>query len=228
VDEAAPARRQLALVAPVYRTPPTEVFSSLAGAVRGVRREARLATISPADHFGQTGTPRPELYWFSALPVPEDARVYLTVVDELRAQDLIDVEVATPAVSGLQRIVLARDLEPDVSYRWSVSISLDAQNPAIDRIASGGIRYAPPSEALQARIDAADAGAVPAIWAEAGYFYDAFRALEALARTRQDPRAEATPVEIAEAALICAAGRTPGDLGLPDSCSPLPTRDRDE
>ena len=91
-----------------------------------------------------------------------------------------------------------------------MSLRPDRERPSLDRVAFGWIRHEPLPAAEAERIAQAAPGARPALWAELGYFYDAFAALGELERVHpDDPR-----VRAAQAELLRQAHLEPEQLGF--------------
>jgi hypothetical protein len=136
----------------------------------------------------------------------------VSIVDPASEETLLDTVLAVPARAGMQRLDLGgrAQLTPGIDYTWSISLRPDRDRPSLDQVAFGWIRHEVLSADQRSRITSADPGALPAVWAELGYFYDAFDALDALARFHPgDPR-----VEAAQAELLRQANLDPGRLGF--------------
>ena len=114
---------------------------------------------------GLSSKPAPVLYWF--LPEPHDDGVSLSVTKVVTGDVLLEVAIPHVFEAGAQAFDLAErgvTLEPDVDYRWSVSLHHAAAG-AVE--ADAYIRYHPPAEGSSNPVDLA----------RAGYWYDACEAL---------------------------------------------------
>jgi hypothetical protein len=201
----------MALAMPRYAAPSGERLDRLDGILRGTGGSTQPRAISP-DHVGRASRAAPVLYWYLPASPPAGAEVWLSIVDPAAEEALLDVALPTPAGPGLQRSELEGRtvLAPGVDYTWSVSLRPDRAQPSLDQVAFGWIRHEPPAAPTSARISSADPGAQPAAWAELGYFYDAFAALDALALAHpEDAR-----VRAAQAELLRQANLQPEELGF--------------
>jgi hypothetical protein len=212
VSDPEPQPVLLALAMPRYQAPPGDSRDRIDGALRGTRLTAAALVISP-DHVGRTSQASPALYWYLPSLPPAGTEVWLSVVDPAAQETLLDVSLPPPAAAGLQRFALGGHvLAAGIDYTWSVSLRPDLEHPSWDQVAFGWIRHEPPGSESAARIAQAEAGSRPALWAELGYFYDAFAELEALARVHPHDRR----VREAQAALLRQAHLEPARLGLQD------------
>ncbi len=208
---AAPAPILVAMVMPGYSAPPGGARTRIDSALRSAPDAPAPFAISP-EHVARASHDRPELYWYlPTLPGP-GAEIWLTVVQGEQADPLADTRIDVPARPGLQRTTLPGELrlQPGVEYVWTVSVRPDLERPSRDLLSQGWIRHVPLDPAARARARDAAPGARPAIWAELGYFYDAFAGLAELAAMLADddrPRA-------AMRALLEQAGIDPARAGL--------------
>jgi hypothetical protein len=68
-------------------------------------------------------------------------------------------------------------LSPGVEYQWVVALITDPENRSRDLVASGMIKRVDPSADLKKSIAAASPASLPAVYAEAGIWYDALSSL---------------------------------------------------
>ena len=175
----APAAAPSAAAPPVEYKPPVRGAPKVrvGGSTRSAARELSLAVVAP-DHTGLASTDQPELFWYVSQAVKTPLEFTLI------AGDAIDplVEKALPPVgeAGIQRIRLADlgvKLKPGDEYQWSISFVADATSRSKDTVASGRVRVA----AVPAELASQVAGAGPtrsyAVYAGAGYWYDALAML---------------------------------------------------
>ncbi len=140
------------------------------------------------EHVGQTASEAPSLYWYlSEIPEGGGFEFWIGAVDagSVRGQPSgassgkdsdtdtwIRNDLLPPAQPGLQRILLSDygvELEAGVEYSWTISSQLDAHP-------SGWIkRVELPASVAKRLTEASLSGNVqaPAIYAEAGLWYDA-------------------------------------------------------
>ena len=101
-------------------------------------------------------------------------------MDPRTTKPALEYRPATPVEPGVHRIRLADHgvrLEPGISYRWYVTIVPDSNRRSRDILAGGAIeRIAPPDE-LRAKLAQARKDETPAVYAEAGVWYDALAAI---------------------------------------------------
>ena len=147
-----------------------------------------LAVLAPADHVGFTGQASPSLYWYLSQLTPCQIRLNLT--EEHSGTTLLDAPLAPPTNPGVQRILLAPHnvvLQPGVRYRWSVSLIRDPKDRLKDLTASGGIERTKPIAAVQQKLPLTTRDERPALYAEAGLWYDAVMAIgELLEKNTED------------------------------------------
>jgi hypothetical protein len=185
--------RSIVLVAamPEYRAP-QGATPRLRSGVRGVYSDASyhlIMALAP-EHVGQTASEAPSLYWYlSEIPEEGGFEFWIGSVNAgsvpgqpsgASAGEDSDTwtrkDLPSPARPGLQRILLSDygvELEAGVEYSWTISSQLDAHP-------SGWIkRVELPASVGKRLTDASLSGNVqaPAIYAEAGLWYDALSSL---------------------------------------------------
>ena len=107
----------------------------------------------------------------------------MTLTDEQAVEPLLDLNLSPPIKPGVQRVRLADHgvhLAPGVEYQWAVALVPDPEHRSKDIVAAAGIERIMATEALQANLAQADKTAVPALYAEAGLWYDAVAAISEL------------------------------------------------
>ena len=132
-----------------------------------------LSVLAP-DHPGLTASEQPSLYWHisTATTYP----VELTIMDPRQVEPLLETRLPSPTAAGLHRVKLADlgvRLDPDVPYRWYVSVVLDPDRRAKDVLAGGVIERVSVSSDLRQRVAQASKEQLPAIYAADGLWYDA-------------------------------------------------------
>jgi hypothetical protein len=176
---------------PVYKPVPRGAPTGrVAGGTRGIRQPDLpvLSALVP-EHPGLTVREQPTLYWFisGATPLPLE----VTLVDPRAPWPVLEVRVAPPLQPGIYGIRLADhgvSLSPGVQYRWFVALIPDADRRSRDILAGGIIeRVAPPLD-LRPRLAQAASAELPAVYAEAGLWYDALATIsELIDATPNDP-----------------------------------------
>src|SRR5262249_44766436 len=118
---------------------------------------------------------------------------------EQKVKPIVQVQMDRSTSAGIQRLKLSEHgakLTPGVEYQWVVALVTDPENRSKDLVASGVIKRIEPAADLKEKIASAAPTAVPAVYAEAGIWYDALAALsdqidahpgdQALRQTRAD------------------------------------------
>ncbi len=139
------------------------------------------------EHVGQTASQAPSLYWYlSEIPEAGGFEFWIGSVDADSvpgqpsgasagevSSTWIRKDLPSPARPGLQRILLSDygvELEAGVEYSWTVPSGLDA-------FASVWIKRVELPASAAKRLTEASLGEAPAIYAEAGLWYDALSSL---------------------------------------------------
>lgn len=173
---------------PVYVPPLLGSAGVVVGAgSRGVSLgDLALCALAP-DHVGLSSRASPTLYWFSRGSLPGPPRLTLTTAGTDSV--LLDTELAIPAADGVHRLVLAEHgvaLREDVDYRWELSLPSPRSTTDEALTVSGYIRYRPVPPAVSARFNGLNGAQLPAVYAGAGYWYDAVWLLSELIRAHPD------------------------------------------
>lgn len=194
----------LAMAMPSYARPEGASFGHLDAALRGSAAGARPFALSP-DHVGRTSRAEPTLYWHLGELPAQGTQIWLAIVDESRAESLLELELPRPSRAGVQQLPLegrAR-LAAGVDYTWSIALRSDPDDPASDALAFGWIRYEPLAADDASAVANSAPGERPAAFAARGRFYDALDELEELeARHAGDARIAAARDALLEQAGI--------------------------
>jgi hypothetical protein len=183
----------IAATMPAYRVP-QGAAPRLRSGVRGGYSDASyhlIMALAP-EHVGQTASEAPSLYWYlSEIPEGGGFEFWIGAVDagsvpgqpsgasagnDSDTDTWIRKDLLPPAQPGLQRILLSDygiELEAGVEYSWTISSQFDAHP-------SGWIkRVELPASVAKRLTEASLSGNVqaPAIYAEAGLWYDALSSL---------------------------------------------------
>lgn len=167
----------VALLEADYATPwDLEARPRPANVVRGASDAPELVALAP-EHVARTVSARPLLLWHASR-IPAHGEWQLVVTDPDAIDPLVQRALARPARAGVQRVELERDLAPGVEYQWSVLWRPDPANPASDLVAAGSVRRVELSEALRAELAARPESERAALYARAGFWYDALSELD--------------------------------------------------
>ncbi|MFO0688866.1 MAG: DUF928 domain-containing protein [Myxococcota bacterium] len=182
---------------PDYATPSgggdSLVWMRQFGAVRAAPSEAHVAARAPGDHTGLTLSRSPRLWW--ALDKATDHPVQITIVDGESIDPVVRVELPGPHAAGLHAFDLAKHgatLDPDVDYRWFVSIVVDPDRPSRNPVSAGALRVAGAGDARRATVSSAEASVRGNKFAELGLWYDAFDFYASLAEAHPEVERIAT------------------------------------
>ena len=131
------------------------------------------------DHVGYTAKATPALSWFVSQPPAHEVR--FTLRDDRSTRSFQEKTIPTPTKPGIYTINL-KDLglvlEPNVQYKWFVSVIRDAQSPSKDIVAGGVIERCELSECLierDSKLGCSDQSVMDN--ARAGLWYDAMGCL---------------------------------------------------
>jgi hypothetical protein len=168
--------------APVYKPPPRGAPGGrVGGGTRGTGGEQFVLSVLAPAETGLTSHPQPVLYWY--ISTATTSPIEFTVTDSAATQPLLETRLQPPAVPGIQRIRLADHgvrLAPGVAYRWFVAVVPDAGRRSRDLLAGGAIELVELPAAARTALSSAPPGQQPAIYAEAGFWYDAVAAVSEL------------------------------------------------
>jgi len=186
-----PAQGEAALAIPEYKPPARGAPGGrVGGASRGtVKATMPLPTIellAPDGNAGQTTSPTPILYFYVSQPITW--RIQFTISAPLRPDPVIEVNIPAPHQAGVYAIRTADyhvQLQPGVLYTWSVSVILNPKAPSRDIVASASLLRTAPDPTLESALHGAPPSRRAALFAQAGFWYDAVAAaadMEALDR----------------------------------------------
>jgi hypothetical protein len=163
----------------LYKPPAAagNIPTRVSGGARGDAVDAVLIALVP-NHVALTTQAQPSLFWFQSKPAK--AKFEVTVVEPQKPKPLLSLMAPEADKPGIHRVKLAKykvELQPDVTYEWSVAIVPDAENRSKDVIAKGVLKRINPPGDLGTRVEKADDVERAAAYAEAGIWYDAFEAV---------------------------------------------------
>jgi hypothetical protein len=139
------------------------------------------------EHVALTSSEQPSLFWYLSATSPGDVLFELTLIDAGSVEPLIGVRLPAPRQKGLQRVDLADHdvrLAPGQEYQWSLALVVDPEQRSHDVVASGWIERVAAPEGLAARVAAAGPAGAASVYAEAGLWYDALRAVYSFSEQR--------------------------------------------
>jgi len=161
------------------RYAPGALASGASVRVGGGARNAGAGTPAPMalgpEHTGVSAHESPDLYWF--LPATTPLSVEVSVVDPDADEPLLEQVFPGPLAAGVHRASLAEHgarLRPGVEYRWYVALVRDPARRSQDVVSGSAIRFEPPGSELESRLSAATPGTSAHVYAESGFWYDAF------------------------------------------------------
>jgi len=136
-----------------------------------------VAALVP-DHVGITVRQHPDLNWF--LSKHTTLPIRFTLIDERSVRALVEQSITPPNQAGVHAIKLGDvgfALQPNVQYRWYISIIKDTDSPSHDIVTGGIIERCEFSECVV--LDATTACSREAVMASArkGFWYDAMACL---------------------------------------------------
>lgn len=185
-DSAQPPPEQRPPEAVVYKPPLRGAPATrVGGGTRGLAGRSFTLSVLAPDHTGLTAHEQPTLYWFASESVAIPAE--LTIVRDGVVQPLLELTLAPPLQPGIHALRLKERgvrLEPDVAYQWFVALVVDPAQRANDIVAGGEIQRVSLPSGLRAKVRAADKPDLPAVYAEAGLWYDAMEEFSELIRSR--------------------------------------------
>jgi hypothetical protein len=135
---------------PLY-TPPKKMTprARVGGTLRGTEgTEPEVVALVP-DHVGLTVKQTPTLNWYLSKPTAYPLRFTLT--DTQKIKPIFEGPLPAPTTAGVQSIdlkTLGLALEPNVQYRWFVSVIPNPDSPSRDIVAGGMIERCEFSECL--------------------------------------------------------------------------------
>lgn len=126
---------------PIY-TPPKKLVprARVGGELRGTDgADPEVQPLAP-DHVGFTVERSPTVNWY--LSKPTTRKITFTLTDSRLIRPLYDSHIPTPKQEGIHAVHLKDlgiSLEPEVQYRWYVSIERDPESRSKDIVAGGMI-----------------------------------------------------------------------------------------
>jgi hypothetical protein len=148
------------------------------GGSRGTGDATVTLDVLAPDDVGITTQEQPSLFWYQSKPAA--AKFELTLIQENKVKPILQVLAEHSTKAGIQRVRLSEHdarLTPGVEYQWVVALVTDPANRSSDLVASGVIKRVEAPADLKEKISKASPTSIPALYAEAGIWYDALAAL---------------------------------------------------
>lgn len=177
---AASPTAEVELSKPIY-TPPKHLIprARVGGQMRGTEgTDPEVQALVP-DHVGLTTHRTPVLNWFLSKPTTNEVR--FTLIDNRVIKPIHEAPLPAITKAGIYKIDLKElgvELDPEVQYRWYISVIRNPDSPSQDIVAGGVIERCELSECLSvmdARLGCNQQGVVAN--ARAGFWYDAMGCL---------------------------------------------------
>jgi hypothetical protein len=177
---ASPAQQSEELSQPLY-SPPKKLTprARVGGDVRGTDgTDPEVKALVP-DHVGYTVRATPAVSWFMSQATAYEVR--FTLRDDRSTRSFQEKTLPAPKQPGIYTINLkdlGLSLEPNVQYKWFVSVIRDALSPSKDIVAGGVIERCELSECVverDAKLSCTDQSVMDN--ARAGLWYDAMGCL---------------------------------------------------
>ena len=171
---------------PARGAPGGRVGGASRGTVKATMPLPTIELLAPDGNAGQTTSPTPILYFYVSQPITW--RIQFTISAPLRPDPVIEVNIPAPHQAGVYAIRTADyhvQLQPGVLYTWSVSVILNLKAPSRDIVASASLLRTAPDPTLESALHGAPPSRRAALFAQAGFWYDAVAAaadMEALDR----------------------------------------------
>lgn len=138
----------------------------------------QVTVLAPRDHTGLTSQEQPALFWH--LSSDTTCPVVLTLTSPHTPEPLLEQTLKPPLRTGIHRLRLGDHgirLKIGVSYRWSVAVVPDQHDRSKDLFIDATIERSETPETLRAGLAAAPKASLAAIYAGAGFWYDALGAI---------------------------------------------------
>jgi hypothetical protein len=162
---------------PARGAPGGRVGGASRGTVKATMPLPTIELLAPDGNAGQTTSPTPILYFYVSQPITW--RIQFTISAPLRPDPVIEVNIPAPHQAGIYAIRTAdyhAQLQPGVLYTWSVSVILNPKAPSRDIVASASLLRTAPDPTLESALHGAPPSRRAALFAQAGFWYDAVAA----------------------------------------------------
>lgn len=150
-----------------------------------------ISLLVPNDHVGQTASERPTFSWYVSNPTSESVPMQFALVEPGVAQPLL-VKSLKADKTGLVQLELSKnapELQPEKKYRWTVSLTCNAQRPSENVYAMGWVkRVTATANQAKAITESGSDNERALVYAQSGLWYDALTTMsKAYQANPQDP-----------------------------------------
>lgn len=166
-------------------------LTRVGGGTRSFGSALAVNVLAPSD-TGYTLQEKPTIYWFASQPIDKPVEITITSTESLQdaAKPLFEITLQPPLAKGIHAFRLTDHgvaLKPGVEYQWFVAVVHNAAQRSNDVLAGGTIKRVTDSP-VQAQLKQASPAQLPAIYAEAGIWYDAIDQLSRQISANQSDR----------------------------------------
>ena len=166
-------------------------LTRVGGGTRSFGSALAVNVLAPSD-TGYTLQEKPTIYWFASQPIDQPVEITITSTESLQdaAKPLFEITLQPPLAKGIHAFRLTDHgvaLKPGVEYQWFVAVVHNAAQRSNDVLAGGTIKRVTDSP-VQAQLKQASPAQLPAIYAEAGIWYDAIDQLSRQISANQSDR----------------------------------------
>lgn len=166
-------------------------LTRVGGGTRSFGSALAVNVLAPSD-TGYTLQEKPTIYWFASQPIDKPVEITITSTESLQdaAKPLFEITLQPPLAKGIHAFRLTDHgvaLKPGVEYQWFVAVVHNAAQRSNDVLAGGTIKRVTDSP-VQAQLKQASPAQLPAIYAEAGIWYDAIDQLSTQISASQSNR----------------------------------------
>ena len=151
-------------------------LTRVGGGTRSAGSALAVNVLAPSD-TGLTTQEKPTIYWFASQPVDKPVELTITSTESLKdaATPVLEITLQPPLAKGIHAFRLADHgvaLKPGVEYQWFVAVVRNPAQRSNDVLAGGTIKRVTDSQ-VPAQLKQASPAQMPALYAEAGIWYDA-------------------------------------------------------
>jgi hypothetical protein len=166
-------------------------LTRVGGGTRSFGSALAVNVLAPSD-TGYTLQEKPTIYWFASQPIDKPVELTITSTESLQdaAKPLLEITLQPPIAKGIHAFRLADHgvaLKPGVEYQWFVAVVHNAAQRSNDVLAGGTIKRVTDNP-VQAQLKQASPAQLPALYAEAGIWYDAIDQLSRQISANQSDR----------------------------------------
>jgi hypothetical protein len=170
-------RKTLNFTAPKNAGPTGPRVDGDGGSRTGGEKLPNIYVLAPKN-LALTTQAQPALFWYQTAQA--NAGFELTLTEPKKPEPLLSLKGAAKQDAGTHSVSLARNkvtLNPNVTYQWSVALVPDPKNRSKDLVATGYVKRVEAPAELAAKVEKAQPVDRAALYAEAGYWYDALQSI---------------------------------------------------